>query len=108
MKRRNFRTASVTDPEIRAFIDTHRSDIYRLYDLPPAERSRVEGMFARLEELGSRCRNKQEFDEQFYNRTMSHELYGMILEFSGCIRRPEAQPAIKSLAETGHRRRGAN
>lgn len=76
------------DPEIREFIETHRNDIDRLYDLPSAQRNRADEMLARLEELGRRCRNKREFDEQFYNRTLSHALYRMILDFS-CYARCE-------------------
>ncbi len=82
MKQRDFRNAEGMAPEIREFIETHRKDIDRLYDLPPAQRNRVDEMFTRLEELGRECRNKREFDEQFYNRTMSHALYRMIMEFS--------------------------
>jgi hypothetical protein len=78
------------DTEVLASIEEMRSHIYSSYDLPAAERLRADMLFAEITRVGRECRNKREFEEMFYHRTLSRDLYRMMLEFALYVRRSDA------------------
>ncbi len=91
MKRNNHNTPGPLHPEIRAFIDGYRKEIYTTYELPAEARLRVDALLASMEQQGRKCDSRREFEDVFYNRTMSQELYRMLSDLF-CYYRPAAKP----------------
>jgi hypothetical protein len=71
---------------VLASIEEMRSHFYSNYDLPPAERLKAEMLFADIKRACRECRSRKEFEEMFYHRTLSRDLYRMMLDFSFYIR----------------------
>lgn len=91
MTRKNYAIRGEIDPEITRFIEAERETVGTMWDLPAEERRQVDAMFEHIERLGRRCRDKREFDEMFYGRTVSQEYYSLLAGLAVYVRMPEAK-----------------
>jgi hypothetical protein len=86
MKLRNGKKNRELDAGILQSIEGRRNHLYENYNLPPDQRMRAELLFAEMERLGRECRSVTEFEHRFHNRTLSRELYDIMLDNGYCLR----------------------
>ncbi len=74
------------DAGITKAIEELRTSLDKHYDLPKEERRQADAMFARIEQFGSKCRNRADFEEKFATQTISREFYSMLFNFTAYVK----------------------
>ena len=72
--------------EIIKSIEAMREALYSHYDLPLDARDRAESLFARMEQAGRGCRNREEFERKIATQTLGGEYNGLFVEFTAYVR----------------------
>jgi hypothetical protein len=67
-------------------IGQKRNYLYSNYNLSPDQKMRAEMLFADMERVGMECRDLKEFEYIYHNRTLSRELYRLMLDNGHCLR----------------------